>query len=118
MRKIFLNKIKTILEDERIGIVAELKQQNTNLDIDIDGDETDEIQGKNLALAISQIIARKRTKLFHIENALKKISEGNFGYCEECGEEISEKRLLVNPGFITCIGCAERIELMNKRNRR
>jgi DnaK suppressor protein len=50
-----------------------------------------------------------------IDNALKKIADGSFGNCEECGEEIAEKRLLINPGFITCIGCAEKLELMKRR---
>jgi|ERR1700722_9570380 len=117
MRKIFLNKIKRMLEDERSEIINRTKQ-SSNLDIDIDGDETDEIQGKILALTNNQLIARDKEKLVRIENAFRKIADGSFGVCEECSDEISEKRLLVNPGFITCISCAERIEMMEKRNRR
>lgn len=117
MRKIFLSKIKKMLEDERVEIIARAKQ-NSSVDIDIDGDETDEIQGKILALANSQLVARDKEKLMRIENAIRKISDGTFGLCEECGDEISEKRLLVNPRFITCIGCAEQLEMIEKRNRR
>jgi DnaK suppressor protein len=117
MRKPFLTKVKKILEDQRNSIVEKVKL-NSNIDIDIDGDETDEIQGKIIALANAQLIARDKDKMAKIELALKKISDGSFGYCEECGEEIAEKRLLVNPGFITCIGCAERLEIINKRNGR
>lgn len=117
MRKPFLNKIRKILEDQRSEIIAKVKN-NAAIDIDIDGDETDEIQGKILALANAQLIARDKEKMVRIENALRKITDGTFGYCEECGEEIVEKRLLVNPGFITCIACAEQLEIISKRNGR
>lgn len=117
MRKPFLSKIKKTLEDERSEIITKMKQ-NSNVDIDIDGDETDEIQGKILALTNAQLAARDKDKMIRIENALKRITEGTFGYCEECGEEIAEKRLLVNPGFNTCIVCAEQLEIMSRRNGR
>lgn len=117
MKKHFLNKIRKTLEEQRNVISFKVKQ-NASADIDIDGDDTDEIQGKIIALANAQLIARDKEKILKIENAIRKISDGTFGYCEECEEEISEKRLLVNPGFTTCIGCAERIEIINKRNGR
>lgn len=93
-------------------------KNSLNSDIDVEGDDTDQIQAKIIALASTQLMARNRDKIYQIDNALKKINEGTFGKCEECEEEISEKRLLINPWFITCISCAEHIEMENKRNRR
>lgn len=116
MRKTFLSKIKRILEEEGAAITRR-GRQNPTIDIDIDGDETDEIQGKILALATAQLVARDKEKMNKILNAMKKINDGSFGYCEECGEEIAEKRLLANPGAVTCISCAEQIEIIEKRNR-
>ena len=40
-----------------------------------------------------------------IENTLKRIKLGTFGICISCGEEISEKRLLIDPTVLKCIGC-------------
>lgn len=117
MKRMFINKIKVMLEDERSTIIARSKQ-NLNIDLDLEGDEIDAVQANILALATSQLAIRDRDKLSKIDNAMKKISEGTFGVCEECGEGISEKRLLINPGFITCIGCAEYLELLEKKNRR
>ena len=34
-----------------------------------------------------------RKALHDIDESLRKIKEGTYGICEECGEEISEKRL-------------------------
>jgi DnaK suppressor protein len=115
MKKVFLNKIKKILKEEQKEIISRVNINSTNNLIDVDGDDVDVIQAKILALTDAQLIARDKEKILKIENALKKIVDGSFGYCEECGEEIAEKRLLINPGFITCIGCAEKLELMRKR---
>lgn len=114
MKKLFIKKITKMLEDEKAEILSKV---HAPLDIDIDGDETDEIQGKILALTNAQLIARNKDKVIRIDNALKKIVDDQYGSCEECGEEISEKRLLVNPCFITCIGCAEHLEFMKKKVR-
>jgi DnaK suppressor protein len=42
-----------------------------------------------------------------IDRALRKIDEGDFGVCEECGEEISTKRLEARPETTLCIRCKE-----------
>lgn len=114
MRKTFVSKIKDMLETEKKEI--EIRAANKNLDIDTHGDETDAIQAKILAMTSQQLLVRDKNKLVKIENALRKISEGNFGSCEECEEEIAEKRLLANPGSITCISCAEALEMLKKRS--
>ncbi len=117
MKKVFINKVKTMLESERKEIISRAKQ-HANTEIDTDGDDTDEIQGRIIALATAQLIARDKEKLAKIENAFKKISEGSFGKCIGCEEDIGEKRLLANPGFTTCISCAEAAEIEAKRNGR
>jgi len=107
-----LNKFKTILQQEKENLMVFIK--NHHHDIDFDGDETDEIQAKIIARAAAQILVRKQEKLTKIETALKKIGTGNFGTCESCGEDIAEKRLLFNPGFNTCVICAEELETLKK----
>ena len=42
-----------------------------------------------------------------IQKALVKIDDGTFGTCEECGEEISIKRLEARPETTLCIRCKE-----------
>jgi len=41
------------------------------------------------------------------ELALEKISQGTFGICEQCGGEIKEERLRVNPVARRCMKCAQ-----------
>ncbi len=49
-------------------------------------------------------------KLKEIDQALKKIEEGTYGYCEECGERITQKRLTLIPYALYCVPCQSTIE--------
>jgi len=40
-----------------------------------------------------------------IQEALDRIEDGTYGICEECGEEISEKRLMARPVTTLCVDC-------------
>ncbi|MGC2064527.1 MAG: TraR/DksA family transcriptional regulator [Thermodesulfovibrionales bacterium] len=51
-----------------------------------------------------------RKLMLDIDEALRKIQEGTYGTCEDCGEEISEKRLGVMPTATLCISCKENKE--------
>src|SRR5690348_11381961 len=42
-----------------------------------------------------------------IQEALKRISEGRYGVCVQCGEEIDPKRLAALPTAASCIVCAK-----------
>lgn len=46
-----------------------------------------------------------------IASALRKIEDGTFGICEECGRRISEKRLMARPIARLCIKCKEKEEM-------
>lgn len=112
--KKFLNKIKLMLLSQKNEILKPILLE----DIDTDGDETDEIQGNMLIELTTQLSARNNLKLMKINQALKKINENTFGDCEDCGEEIAEKRLLLSPYLPTCVFCAEERELSEKQRKR
>ncbi len=82
--------------------------------IDSDGDEIDKIQAKILLATHNQIQSRNAEKLQRIEAALKKLSDKDYGMCEDCEEPIPEKRLLINPYCQTCVDCAEQRERTSK----
>ena len=48
---------------------------------------------------------RGRRSVMELICALKRIDEGVYGICEDCGKPISEKRLLVAPAATQCIEC-------------
>lgn len=111
MNKKNVEKIKDILLNQK----KELQLKNYAFDVDIEGDETDEIQGKLIAAVNAKLSLRDKEKIQKIDAALNKIEEKTFGLCEECGDYIAEKRLEFNPYFTMCIDCAEDVELNLKR---
>jgi DnaK suppressor protein len=54
---------------------------------------------------------RRRLKLLQIDAALKRLDDGEFGFCQECGQEIAPARLEIDPTVLLCISCAEQSEL-------
>ena len=61
-------------------------------------------------------IRDRESMLIHkIRNSLEDIQYGEYGICEECGEEISEERLEVRPVTTLCIHCKKEAEDREKR---
>lgn len=61
------------------------------------------------------IIERESKLIVKIKEALERLEEGTFGICEECGNEISEKRLEARPVAIRCIDCKRKQEIEEKK---
>lgn len=57
---------------------------------------------------------REASRLRKVCGALKKIENGSYGECIECGEVIRSSRLLANPTSTKCIYCQEDEERKNK----
>jgi DnaK suppressor protein len=112
MNKTFLAKMKTILLAQKQEILQQAMQE---IDVDTEGDETDEIQGNMLIELNNRLNTRQSAKLAQIETALKRIEDKSYGKCQDCDEPIPNKRLLVNPHFQTCISCAEEREAEEKQ---
>ena len=73
----------------------------------------DEGDRANTSLAREIELAQKsrdRALLASVDAALKRISEGTFGDCLNCGQEINTKRLEAIPWVRYCITCQELID--------
>ena len=53
---------------------------------------------------------RERRLIVKIKSALDRLDNGTFGICEECGEDISDKRLKARPVTTLCINCKKKQE--------
>ena len=53
---------------------------------------------------------RRRLQLRRIDAALKRLDEGSYGECLECGDEIHHGRLEFDPAVTLCIDCASLLE--------
>lgn len=64
----------------------------------------DALQGQ----AMAQASERQRVAdLAKIEAALKRLDDDEYGYCLNCGEDIPEKRMEVDPAAALCVKCAK-----------
>ncbi|MDT8321722.1 MAG: TraR/DksA family transcriptional regulator, partial [Xanthomonadales bacterium] len=67
----------------------------------------DALQAQAMSLETGR---RRRERLRQVAAALRRIEEGEFGDCLDCGEEIAAARLEVDPTARLCIVCAEKNE--------
>jgi DnaK suppressor protein len=63
----------------------------------------DAMQVQAMALAAERRRSAERSR---IDAALKRIDQGEFGYCLSCGEEIGAGRLANDPSVGQCLACA------------
>ncbi|MCG8491530.1 MAG: TraR/DksA family transcriptional regulator [Sneathiellales bacterium] len=101
---------KALLEEKKAELqsimeAAEEDQKPVELDQTRVGrlSRMDALQGQALA---RETIRRRKNELARIEAALARLKSGDYGYCVRCDEEISTKRLKLDPSAPLCIDCA------------
>lgn len=57
---------------------------------------------------------RERKLIAKMQEAIRRIDDGTFGICDNCGGPISEKRLLARPVTTQCIDCKIKQEKIEK----
>ncbi len=117
MNKTQLKKFRKLLEEKRDEIVRRA-QQTLSEDMALDSaelpDEMDLASTEYLQSFTFRLRGREKHFLSKIQNAIEKIDQDEFGNCEECGEEISLKRLEARPETSLCIRCKEEQEREEK----
>ena len=61
---------------------------------------------------------RERKLIAKIDEALRRLEDGSYGVCEECGEMIGTARLKARPVTTLCIQCKADQEAEERRQRR
>ena len=103
---------RTGLLDESRGTVAVLQDDTRNIP-DV-ADRASEETDRALELRTRD---RQRKLISKIDSALRRIEEGEYGYCEETGEPISLKRLDARPIATLSLEAQERHERREKVHR-
>ena len=118
------SELKRILEERRREIMGQVQGKirdvrseganNPNSGV-LDAAETSEADIQDdIEFALIQM---KSETLHKINEALARLDEGTFGYCFECGDEISERRLRALPFAVRCKDCEEAREVAEERER-
>jgi DnaK suppressor protein len=107
-RLLLTQKINELLEDAE-KTVADMTDSKENYP-----DPTDRASlesDRNFELRMRD---RERRLIAKMQEAIKRIDDGEFGVCEVCGGPISEKRLVARPVTTYCIDCKTKQERMEK----
>ena len=110
--------LKSMLEDRRREIQDKLRSLRQTLPAELaevkDAEEQsvhDFVQDVELAL-----MEMKSATLAKIDEAVRRLENGSYGVCTECGTELSEARLKALPFAAMCRPCQEREEESKIRN--
>lgn len=118
MKKKELDTLKAMLDEEKQKILRHLEDLTDSSEEglqDSSGDEVD-IASMEISQASLQKIGKRETYLLKkIDLALKKMEDGTYGECEECGEQISVPRLMARPVAQLCIDCKTEQESLERR---
>jgi RNA polymerase-binding transcription factor DksA len=91
---------------------GESLQRHDRVNIEEEGTDAFERQ---LALDLA---SSEQDSLYEIDEALRRIEQGTYGICEQCGCKIEKPRLKALPFVRTCVGCQSQIERANAARRR
>jgi len=104
------SKYKKLLLNLKEELLIEISQKKVVKENNIEGDDAD-IAAEYLSLQMTQLFTkREKQQLDQIELALEKIERDEYGICEECGDEINEKRMQTLPFVNLCVECKGKSE--------
>ncbi len=119
LKKKEIQELRAILESERekvINHVKKLSEAQELMDTNLNAGDTADLANIEVNQnSLSKIGSRELKLIKKIDDSLRKMDEGSYGICEECGEPIPYKRLLVRPVAKLCIECQTQKELREKR---
>jgi DnaK suppressor protein len=113
-------KLRKMLEGRRLELISEVHGKIRDVRTDssknhkpLDSKESPEIDiQEDIALALIQMKAETLDK---INEALKRLEEGSYGNCFQCGEKIAEARLRALLFAVRCKDCEEILEVAEQR---
>ena len=117
------------LQELRAKLVARRRELLAEGDVDFEPVRTDPSAMADEDAAplteMNQVIASRRNKaradeLRGIDIAIARIDSApdDFGYCDECGDDIATRRLEVRPWSRRCVACAEALSPDRSKRRR
>jgi DnaK suppressor protein len=112
LRKMLQDRLDELTREVH-GRIREARVDNVKERQAIDQGETSELDAQDeLEFALIQM---KAETLNRIDAALRRLDEGSYGRCFECGDEIGETRLRAVPFAVRCKDCEEIREVAAQR---
>jgi DnaK suppressor protein len=112
MRKDTVKKFKRIFEAQREQLMfsGSIVREEFGVNADDRYDEVDQASTEMDKEMRMRLCNREQLYIKKIDEALRRIEEGSFGECDECGEDIELRRLEARPTATLCVSCKEEQE--------
>ena len=116
------NELRKMLEERRRELMTAVQHKMRDVRAEGGNDRDVLDQGESSEVDIQEdiefaLIQMKSETLNKIDAALRRLEDGSYGDCFECGEEISEARLRALPFAVRCKDCEEARETAEQRER-
>ena len=99
-----LEDMRKDLEERQTRIAKHTRHRDEPLSADF-AEQATELENGETLVALDREI---QDEIKRIEQALRRLEEGNYSTCVSCGGEIAEKRLEAIPHASQCIDCASK----------
>ena len=113
MKQVDVERLRQKLELQRHDaqqFLRRMEQEAESLDAEATQDSADRCVFSVSKESLFERSSQRRTVLRLIEAALKRISDGSFGICVACDEEIQDQRLQALPWTQFCLRCQGELE--------
>ena len=102
---------KRIIETKRVELVSAIHAQTAGIAVgESEHDPIDQMQSAKLREQHATRLGQLSRTLAQVKRSLHAISEGTYGFCADCEEPISPKRLEIIPWASYCVRCQEHLE--------
>ena len=115
MKEADVNEFRTLLMAKRKEIVDQSRRRE-DIWIVQSNELIETVQLAGQRELAARGLERDTKKLTQIGAALKRIDDGDFGICLDCGEAISPKRLTAVPWAGYCLHCQELLDAQEATN--
>ena len=112
-----MKELRKRLERERLMAASRLRQLGGSITLEESATPADSVWDEADHIQASEqremgLLSRERLveKIERLTAALKRMDEGSYGTCVECGKSIAPARLKAIPEVATCVACQEKIE--------
>ncbi|MGB1092165.1 MAG: TraR/DksA family transcriptional regulator [Oceanobacter sp.] len=91
-------------------------RQATHRDEAVPADFAEQATARENDEVLGAISTESEKEVRDIRQALKRLDNDEYGFCSQCGELISEARLVAIPEATLCYACANKREIRSQKN--
>lgn len=104
---------RSLVQQQIHDLLAQYRDHSANHNDSVLDLEDMSLRNNTANQQLSLLEARNRTRMM-LDTALRRLDEGEYGLCEDCGVEISAGRLRALPFAKRCLSCQHQAEVLEK----